>query len=141
MRGVKILGTVTEVGQSPIRDGGSGANQEGKDFKVVVRLEDPPVALRPGFTATAEITTATRSNLLVIPLQAQTAREVEIDAESRYVPPPEPIDDSLVTPVSAANRSTSKRLPEASAKSPVAVRRRSASPSLIAAATAICRKS
>ncbi|MCA8950066.1 MAG: efflux RND transporter periplasmic adaptor subunit [Planctomycetes bacterium] len=105
MRDVEIRGEVTEVGQSPIQDAAtSGAGQEGKDFKVVVRLDAPPKALRPGFTATADITTATRQNVLVIPLQAQTAREVELDAEKRYVPPPEPIDDSLVTPVAAADR-------------------------------------
>jgi HlyD family secretion protein len=104
MRDVEIHGTVTEVGQSPIQASTGGASQEGKDFKVVVRLAEPPAALRPGFTATADITTAIRDDVLVIPLQAQTAREVELDAEKRYVPPPEPIDDSLATPVSASNR-------------------------------------
>ncbi|MCR9248621.1 MAG: efflux RND transporter periplasmic adaptor subunit [bacterium] len=105
MRDVEIRGQVTEVGQSPIQEStGGAANQEGKDFKVVIRLDEPLAALRPGFTATADITTATRESVLVIPLQAQTAREVELDAEQRYVRPPEPIDDSLATPVSASQR-------------------------------------
>lgn len=110
MRDVEIRGTVTEVGQSPIQDAATVSNQEGKDFKVVVRLQDPPAALRPGFTATADITTATRSNVLVIPLQAQTAREVEVDGDNHYVPPPEPIDDSLATPVSASRRANLEEL-------------------------------
>ncbi len=104
MRDVEIRGVVTEVGQSPIQESAAGSEAESKDFKVVVRLDEPPSKLRPGFTATAKITTATRRDVLVIPLQAQTAREVEVDDEDRYVPPPEPIGDSLVTPVSAVDR-------------------------------------
>ncbi|GAB4157898.1 MAG: efflux RND transporter periplasmic adaptor subunit [Planctomycetota bacterium] len=88
LRGVKMPGVVTEIGHSPIQQDGSG--QEGKDFKVVVRLESPPESLRPGFTATADIVTATRENCLVIPLQALTAREVDLDENGAYVPPPEP---------------------------------------------------
>ena len=110
MRDVEIHGTVTEVGQSPIQSGDGGANQEGKDFEVVIRLDSPPALLRPGFTATADITTATRHNVLVIPLQAQTAREVEVDAQDRYVAPPEPVDDSLAMPVSAADRKQMEEL-------------------------------
>ncbi|MCA8974408.1 MAG: efflux RND transporter periplasmic adaptor subunit [Planctomycetes bacterium] len=110
MRDLEIAGVVTEVGQSPIQENTGGASQEGKDFKVVVRLENPPAALRPGFTATADITTAVRQDVLVIPLQAQTAREVEVDAEDRYVAPPEPIDDSLVPPLHAGERKKTEEL-------------------------------
>ncbi|MBM4060838.1 MAG: biotin/lipoyl-binding protein [Planctomycetes bacterium] len=112
LRDVKIAGTVTEIGQSPIlaSSSGSGQNQEGKDFKVVVRLQEPPAALRPGFTATADIVTATRENCLVIPMQALTAREVEVDAEKRYVPPPEPSGDVIPAPPTAAERQRLKEL-------------------------------
>lgn len=95
LRDVKLQAAVTEIGQSPIQQtsssgAGNSQNQEGKDFKVVVRLQAPPASLRPGFTATADITSATRQDCLVIPLQALTAREVEVDADGNYVPPPEP---------------------------------------------------
>ena len=94
MRDTKMAGKVTEIGQSPIQpgqSGGGGQNQEGKDFKVVVRLDAPPATLRTGLTATAEIVTAVRDNCLVIPLSALTAREVEIDDGGKYIAPPEPV--------------------------------------------------
>jgi HlyD family secretion protein len=53
------------------------ASQEAKDFKVVVTLQEPPQDLRPGLSATAKITTATRSQVLSIPIQALTVRKPE----------------------------------------------------------------
>jgi HlyD family secretion protein len=74
-------GVVTEIGNNAIvRSTGvatsqqTTASQEAKDFKVVVTLQDPPVNLRPGLSATAKITTATRNSVLTIPIQALTIR-------------------------------------------------------------------
>src|ERR1700680_35481 len=74
-------GTVTEIGDNAIvRSTGVSTSQqistsqEAKDFKVVVTLQDPPEDLRPGLSATAKITTATRANVLTIPIQALTVR-------------------------------------------------------------------
>lgn len=80
---LKIKGTVTEIGSSAIPRGSSTttisatstANQA-KDFKVVVRLTDPPPTLRPGLNATAEITTSRKTGVLAIPIQAVVVREV-----------------------------------------------------------------
>jgi HlyD family secretion protein len=87
----ELEGHVTEIGNSPIGDTGelraSSTNQEGKDFKVVVRIDAPPASLRPGLTANAEIYVESRDNVLVIPLQAVTMREVRVDADGKYVPP------------------------------------------------------
>jgi HlyD family secretion protein len=72
---------VTEIGDNAIvRSTGvstsqqTSTSQEAKDFKVVVTLQDPPEDLRPGLSATAKITTATRANALTIPIQALTVR-------------------------------------------------------------------
>jgi HlyD family secretion protein len=72
---------VTEIGDNAIvRSTGvstsqqTTSSQEAKDFKVVVTLQDPPDGLRPGLSATAKITTATRGNALTIPIQALTVR-------------------------------------------------------------------
>jgi HlyD family secretion protein len=72
---------VTEIGNNAIvRSTGvstsqqTSASQEAKDFKVVVTLQDPPDNLRPGLSATAKVTTATRSSVLAIPIQALTVR-------------------------------------------------------------------
>jgi HlyD family secretion protein len=74
-------GVVTQIGDNAIvRSTGvstsqqASTSQEAKDFKVVVTLQDPPEDLRPGLSATAKITTATRGNALTIPIQALTVR-------------------------------------------------------------------
>ena len=73
---------VTEIGDNAIvRSTGvstsqqTTASQEAKDFKVVVTFLNPPPEIRPGLSATAKITTATRSHSLSIPIQALTVRK------------------------------------------------------------------
>jgi HlyD family secretion protein len=75
-------GHVTEIGNTAIlRSTGLAASQsavssqEAKDFKVVVALDNPPEDIRPGLSCTAKITTATRKNVLTIPIQALTVRQ------------------------------------------------------------------
>ena len=82
-------GKVTEIGNNAIvRSTGlatsqqTSASQEAKDFKVVVTIDDPPEDLRPGLSATAKITTATRNAALTIPIQALTIRR-QADLEQR----------------------------------------------------------
>jgi len=83
----KVLkGVVTEVGNSAIAQ--TGTTQEARDFKVVVQLADPPKSLRPGLSCTADITTAVRNNVLVIPIQALTIREFEVDDHGKMIKPP-----------------------------------------------------
>jgi len=72
---------VTEIGNNAIiRSTGvstsqqNTASEEAKDFKVVVTLQEPPDTLRPGLSATAKITTASRAHVLAIPIQALTIR-------------------------------------------------------------------
>src|ERR1700758_2323959 len=72
---------VSEIGNNAIvRSTGlatsqqTSASQEAKDFKVVVTLQDPPEDLRPGLSATAKVTTATRTRALTVPIQALTVR-------------------------------------------------------------------
>lgn len=75
-------GHVTEIGNTAIlRSSGVAASQsaissqEAKDFKVVVALDNPPDEIRPGLSCTSKITTATRQNVLTIPIQALTVRQ------------------------------------------------------------------
>jgi len=77
-------GTVSEIGNNAIvRSSGVStsqqivASEEAKDFKVVVTLSDAPEDLRPGLSTTAKITTATRSNVVSVPIQALTMRTKE----------------------------------------------------------------
>ncbi len=75
-------GHVIEIGNTAIvRSTGLAAsqsttsNQEAKDFKVVIALDNPPSDIRPGLSSTAKITTATRAQALTIPIQALTVRQ------------------------------------------------------------------
>jgi HlyD family secretion protein len=65
-------GHVTEIGNSPIQQTGAQAatQQQATNFKVVITLDEEVPDIRPGFTCTAEITTATRTNVLAVPIQA-----------------------------------------------------------------------
>ncbi|MGC2161369.1 MAG: efflux RND transporter periplasmic adaptor subunit [Silvibacterium sp.] len=79
--GKVFIGHVTEVGdQALLRSTGLATSQttsgqeEAKDFKVVVTLDQPNDALKPGLSTTAKIITATRDNAIVIPIQALVMR-------------------------------------------------------------------
>jgi HlyD family secretion protein len=78
----KFKGTVTEIGGNAVlRSTGVStaqtvsSGQEAKDFKVVIALQNPPSNVHPGLSATARITTANKSGVLAIPIQALTIRE------------------------------------------------------------------
>ena len=83
----RFVGVVTEIGNSPIpiQTTGGGAGSQATTFKVVVTLNDEIPGVRPGFTCTADITTAVRADALAIPIQATTVREMVIDANSKIV--------------------------------------------------------
>ena len=83
---LEIPGEVTEIGASAIPRGASSSGatsantgNQAKDFKVVVTLKDPPASLRPGLNATADITTAKKTNVLAVPIQAVVVRQVDKD--------------------------------------------------------------
>ena len=84
--GKTFHGHVTEVGdQALLRTTGVATSQsttgteEAKDFKVIVTIDqvsgDQNDGLRPGLSATAKITTAQRTNVLTIPIQAIVQRD------------------------------------------------------------------
>jgi HlyD family secretion protein len=86
-------GKVTEIGNSPIQTTGTGTTRTATNFKVTVTLDDRIPDVRPGFTCTAEITTATRAKALAVPIQALTVRELLYDAQGNLIPearPPRP---------------------------------------------------
>jgi len=78
-------GKVTEVGNSPIQ--AAAGQQRATNFKVVVTIDGEVPNVRPGFTCTAVVTTATRQKVLSVPIQAMTLREVVVDDKGQVVPP------------------------------------------------------
>ena len=80
-------GHVTEIGNSPIQTSGA-ANQQATNFKVVIVLDEDVPDVRPGFTTTAEITTATRKSVIAVPIPAVAVRELVYDAKGQIVKQP-----------------------------------------------------
>jgi HlyD family secretion protein len=79
-------GHVTLVGdQALLRSTGVATSQstsgteEAKDFKVVVTLDQPSDELRPGLSCTAKITTAHKTDVLSLPIQALTMHDPASD--------------------------------------------------------------
>ncbi len=83
---IVLDGEVTEIGNSPISTG-AAATQEAKDFKVIVTIKMPSEKIRPGMSCTGDIITDTRKDILAIPIQALTIREVEVDKDGKYIEP------------------------------------------------------
>jgi len=81
----KFTGKVTEVGNSAIQATGAAATTRATNFKVVVTLDGTVPDVRPGFTCTAVITTATRQKVLSVPIQATTVREMVVNADGSLV--------------------------------------------------------
>jgi HlyD family secretion protein len=84
--GKVFKGHVTLAGdQALLRSTGVATSQsttgteEAKDFKVVVTLDDPSNELRPGLSTTAKITTAHKSRVLSLPIQALTMHNPDDD--------------------------------------------------------------
>jgi HlyD family secretion protein len=71
-------GHVTEIGNSPVQTTGTqnAGQRQATTFKVVITLDEPVPDIRPGFTCTAEITTARRKDVVSVPIQALTVREM-----------------------------------------------------------------
>lgn len=70
-----INGKVTEIGSSALQK--TTASEESKDFKVIITLENPPEDLKPGLSASADIITADKKDVLAIPISALVLREKE----------------------------------------------------------------
>jgi len=79
--GQHFQGIVTEVGSSPIPKNDPDLlsltqGSEAINFKVKIRVQDPPDTIRPGFSVTAEIVTGRKEGANAIPIQALVVRDV-----------------------------------------------------------------
>ena len=80
-----FTGKVTEIGNSPIQTTATGTTaRTATNFKVTVTIDEQVPDVRPGFTCTAEITTATRGNVTAVPIQALTVRELLYDPAGQH---------------------------------------------------------
>ena len=81
---------VTEIGNSPISASSVGGVRQATNFKVVVTIDGEIPEVRPGFTCTADITTAEREAAVSVPIQALTVREMTFDPQGKVVKAPKP---------------------------------------------------
>jgi HlyD family secretion protein len=80
-----FYGKVTEIGNSPIQTPGAGGSRQATNFKVVIAIDGDVPDVRPSFTCTADITTATRKGVTAVPIAAVAVRELVYDDESGQV--------------------------------------------------------
>jgi HlyD family secretion protein len=83
-------GHVTEIGNSPIQTATASAGTQATNFKVKVVLDEVVPNVRPGFTCTADITTATRKAVVSVPIPAVAVRELVYDANGQVIKEPKP---------------------------------------------------
>ena len=88
----RLTGVVTEIANS-VNASGQGTSDQKTEFEITIGIADPPSALRPGMTASAEISTESNDNALSVPIQAVAVRTVDQltmegetreDAEKRF---------------------------------------------------------
>jgi HlyD family secretion protein len=70
---------VTEVGGSPIT---KLSQNEATKFKVKVQIKNPPLTIKPGLSAQADIFTGRQNQALVIPIQALVMKEAKPSADA-----------------------------------------------------------
>jgi HlyD family secretion protein len=83
-------GHVAEIGNSPIQaaNGAVATGTQATNFKVTVMLDEKVPDVRPGFTCTADITTAVRKSVVSVPIPAVAVRELIYDAAGQVVKEP-----------------------------------------------------
>lgn len=74
-----FAGEVEEIGNTA-GTSGTGTNDQTTNFKVKVALLENNQKLRPGMSATVDITTSKRQNVLTIPIQAIVMRDAKADS-------------------------------------------------------------
>ena len=74
-------GHVTRLATAPSRRPARRRTTQATNFKVVVVLDETVPEVRPGFTCTADITTATRAGVTAVPIPAVAVRELVFDAQ------------------------------------------------------------
>src|SRR5580704_10446241 len=103
-------GHVAEIGNSPIQAAAGATGTQATNFKVKVILDEPVPEVRPGFTCTADITTAVRKDVVSVPIPAVAVRELIYDASGHVVKEPTTDKRRRVADPSASGAGSSSEL-------------------------------
>jgi len=74
-----FAGRVVEIGNTAILSG-SGTTDQSTDFRVKVVFSDPHADIRPGMSATVDITTNRRKDVMTIPFASVVMRSFDVDS-------------------------------------------------------------
>jgi HlyD family secretion protein len=121
-RDTSFAGSVSEIGNSALVSG-QGTENFSTSFRVKVRFTEVETGIRPGMSATVDITTATAESALLIPYAAVVTREFDPDSlkakkESEEIASTgigevnaaEVTDDSVVADTSGKDRKKKKKI-------------------------------
>ena len=81
--GQTFQGEVTEVGGSPML---SLSQNEAIKFKVKVWIKNPPLTIKPGLSAQADIYTGSKDNAVAVPFQALVMRDIKLKSGEKAAP-------------------------------------------------------
>ncbi|MBU0985353.1 MAG: efflux RND transporter periplasmic adaptor subunit [candidate division Zixibacteria bacterium] len=97
-RDTSFAGSVVEIGNSALVQN-QGSENYSTTFKVKVRFDETDAGIRPGMSASVDVTTAAEDNAMLIPYASVVTREFDPDS-ARKTPPSE--DSGLIQTVNAA---------------------------------------
>ncbi len=76
----RFAGVVTKIGNSsivPLNPAAASTSNQAIDFEVRIQLRDPPPGIRPDLSATADVVTDTRSDVLAVPITSLTLMDAD----------------------------------------------------------------
>src|SRR6185436_15436258 len=101
-------GHVSEIGNSPIQTtSAGGAGTQATNFKVVVILDEKVPDVRPVFTCTADIKTATRQGVISVPIPSVAVRELIYEANGQIYRDPQALKRRRRSFFSSSNSNSS----------------------------------
>jgi len=107
-----FAGTVVEIGNSAQIEG-QGTENYSTNFRVKVRFNDAFASIRPGMSATVDITTASSLNALLIPYASVVTREFDPDSlETKKSQSAQNDNNSLLTTANADDNIEESNSPE-----------------------------
>jgi HlyD family secretion protein len=108
---VKLTGIVTDIASSA-KVTGSGTTDQKTEFEVRIAVDAPDRQLRPGMTASAEVTTETHDDAVGVPIQCVALRSTEqLGAPGPSAPEWKPDEDGFVQVVFVVDQDSAAARP------------------------------
>ncbi len=103
-------GTVSEIAHTATTRG-RGTQEQVTNFEVKIAIDSPTAKLRPGMSSTVDIRTNTQKDVLYMPIQCVTMREVKNDSSNTDNTEQNPDDSSMQKVVFVVQDGSAKMVP------------------------------